>query len=56
MENKYKIKNLPENSDKYEYIIARLVDDDLWYYGADHNIKVASDVASRINGIVFANF
>lgn len=56
MENKYNIKNLPESAMKYEYILGRLVGEDVYYYGADHNLQRAVEVASRINGIVFANF
>ena len=56
MENKFNIKNLSENAMKYKYIIGRLVDEDVYYYGADNLLERAVKVATRINGIIFANF
>ena len=38
---------------KYEYIVARLVDGDWWFYGAWDNAEVAYKVAVLENGQVF---
>ena len=34
-----KVNNLPETYKNYNYIICNLVEGNLWYYGADNDIK-----------------
>lgn len=46
------INNLPANYADYNFLIVRIVDGELWYYGADHNFDRASKVADEVNGIV----
>ena len=55
MNNKYNINGFPESAKKYNFIIARLVDGQLWYYGADNDLQNTINVAANINGIVFEN-
>ena len=52
MEN---ILNLPSSAYDYEFIVARLVDDYFWYWGAYHDWTKASKVAAEIDGFVFHN-
>lgn len=49
------IKNLPTTATNYRYIIAREVDGDLWYYGADNDRNRANEVALAVGGVVFEN-
>ena len=53
--NGYKINNMPEYAKLYNYIVARIVDDELWFYGAYATEPVANFTASTINGIVIKN-
>lgn len=49
------INNKPEYANEYEYIVARKIDNEYWFYGAyAHELK-AYKVASEIDGIVFHN-
>lgn len=41
------IKNLPEHK-KEGFVVARVVDNDLWYYGTYETKKKASEVAKEL--------
>ena len=44
-----------EYADNYEFIVAREVNDEFWFYGAYTNGFKAEYVAKEINGIIFHN-
>lgn len=50
-----KIKNCPDYVNKYEYVVAREVDGEFWFYGAYDDIEKAREVAAEINGIAFVS-
>lgn len=47
-----KINNLPEYAKDCKYIVVRLVDDEVWFWGAYEDLAKAYQSASEINGIV----
>lgn len=49
------IKNMPSYADDYEFIVARLVDGEYWFYGAYANGWEADKIAFGIGGTVFHN-
>ena len=49
------IKNKPNYAKEYSFIVAREIDNDLWYWGAYNDRNEANRVASEINGMVFQN-
>lgn len=49
------IKNMPDYADNYEFIVARKVDGEYWFYGAYANVCEANKVAADIDGVVFHN-
>lgn len=49
------INNLPDYATNYNYIVASVLDGDLWFYGAWDNEDKAYDVARVINGAVIKN-
>lgn len=51
----FKINNKPEYADHYEFMVARQVDGELWFYGAYRDGFKADQVASEIHGIVLHN-
>lgn len=53
--NGYKINNLPASANHYEFVVARLVDDELWYYGAYRDGFHADQVAYSVGGIIIHN-
>jgi hypothetical protein len=52
---KMTINNKPEYANEYEYIVARKIDNEYWFYGAYADELKAYKVANEINGIVFHN-
>lgn len=50
-----KINNKPEYADHYEFIVARKVNGELWFYGAYSNGFKADQIASKISGIIIHN-
>ena len=46
------IDNMPSYAKDYEYIVARLVDCELWFYGAYDSKDKAEEVAYEIEGLV----
>jgi len=49
------IKNLPADANEYKYIIARLFDDEYWYYSATNDELLADAIAHDCYGRVFHN-
>lgn len=49
------INNLPDYAINYNYIVASVLDGDLWFYGAWDNEDKAYDMARIINGAVIKN-
>lgn len=49
------INNMPEYAKDYEFIVARKVDDEFWFWGAYSNGFQAELVAGEINGVIFHN-
>lgn len=47
-----KINNLPEYAKDCKYIVARFVDNEVWFWGAYEDLAKAYQSASEINGIV----
>ena len=45
-----KINNLPENFKEYAFIVARRIDDDLWFWGCFNDRNKANQVAIEIDG------
>ena len=50
-----KINNKPEYADHYEFMVARQIDGELWFYGAYRNGFKADQIASEIGGVVIHN-
>ena len=50
-----KVNNQPEYASRYEFVVARMVDDELWFYGAYRDGFKADQVASEVYGIVIHN-
>lgn len=50
-----KINNEPAYAKDYEFIVARKVDDEYWFWGAYSNGFKAEQVAIEIGGIIFHN-
>lgn len=51
----YKIINEPDYAKGCEFIVARKVDDEFWFWGAYSDGFKADKVASEIGGVVFHN-
>ena len=47
------ILNMPKSANKYDYVVAREVDGQFWYWGAFHEFKRAREVAEEIDGAIF---
>lgn len=47
-----KINNLPDYADKYKYIVATLVDGQLWFYGAYDSYDMVEDALKETSGRV----
>lgn len=46
------IHNIPTYANHYEFIVASLVDGELWFYGAYHKENTAIYVANKIGGVL----
>ena len=46
-----KINNLPSYATDYPFIVASIIDDELWFYGAYRDSSKAEQVALSIDGI-----
>lgn len=53
--NGYKINNFPAYASDYEFNVARLIDDELWFYGSYTDGFKADAVAHEIGGVVIHN-
>lgn len=50
------INNYKSYADQYKYIVARRVDEELWFWGAWNDRDKANDVAEELgNGVVLVN-
>lgn len=49
------INNLPDYATEYGYIVAFVVDGNLWFHGAWNNADRAYRIARSINGVVIKN-
>lgn len=49
------IKNMPEYANHYEFVVARKVDGDFWFYGAYRDGWKADQIAHDVGGVVFHN-
>ena len=47
--------NAPEYADRYEFVVAREIDNNLWFWGAYANGFKADAVAREIRGVVIHN-
>ena len=47
-----KINNLPEYARDYNWIVARIVDGEAWFYGAYNDEGKAFAVGTEVNGVV----
>ena len=50
-----KINNLPIYATEYRYIVARAIDNELWFYGAYNDGFKAENAAAECNGEIFRN-
>lgn len=50
-----KVNNVPEYAAQYRYIVARLVDGDLWFWGAYGTMERATEAAESIDGLIVIN-
>lgn len=46
------INNLPTYAQNFQYVVARIVDNELWFWGAYNNYNKACEVAAEIGGKV----
>ena len=53
--NEIRINNKPSYANDYEFIVAREIDGEYWFYGAYADGFKADRVAMEIDGIVFHN-
>lgn len=53
--NEIRINNKPNYANEYEFIVAREVDGEYWFYGAYADGFKAEKVAMEIDGIIFHN-
>ena len=50
-----KIQNMPEYADHYEFVVAREIDGELWFWGAYADRYKADQVAYDVAGVVIHN-
>ena len=51
----YKINNEPEYARNYEFVVARNVDGEFWFYGAYSDGFKAEQAAIEMGGLIFHN-
>ena len=49
------VNNIPTYAINYDFIVARRVDDELWFWGAWNDRDKANEVALEIGGVVVTN-
>lgn len=47
--------NMPEYANDYEFVVAREIDGDYWFWGAYENGFKADQIAYEIGGVVIHN-
>ena len=47
--------NTPDYAENHNFIVSRLVENNLWFYGAYDEIEKAREVAEEIDGLVVVN-
>ena len=55
MTGEIKINNMSETAHKYEFIVARECDGELWYWGAYRFVWDAERAAHEIGGVIIHN-
>ena len=55
MKEVVKINTEPKYANDYEFIVARKVDDEYWFWGAYEDGFRAEQAALEINGVIFHN-
>lgn len=55
MTGEIKINNMSENAHKYEFIVARECEGELWFWGAYRFVWDAEKAAKEIGGIIVHN-
>jgi hypothetical protein len=53
---KINVRNLPDYAKRYMFIVSRLCDGELWFWGAYETKERANEVAKEIGGVVTLNF
>ena len=48
-----RINNMPEYANDYKYIVARICDHELWFYGAYDDEATAKTAVDEVDGVVF---
>lgn len=51
----YNLVNAPEYASHYEFVVAREVDGDYWFWGAYTDGFKADKIAHEIGGVIFHN-
>lgn len=51
----FNLMNAPESASHYEFVVAREIDGDFWYWGAYSDGWKADQVAYEIGGVVIHN-
>jgi len=47
-----KVNNLPEYAKNYNWLVCRVVDGELWFWGAFKDEGKAFEIATNMNGVV----
>lgn len=47
------INNLPKYVTEYNYVVARVTNGELWFYGAFNSLEKAYDAVEEVNGCMF---
>lgn len=47
-----RINNVPDYADEYNYIVARICDRELWFYGAYDDKATADRAAEEVDGVI----
>lgn len=50
-----KIQNMPEYANHYEFVVAREIDGELWFWGAYADGHKANQIAHDIAGVIIHN-
>ena len=50
------IKNLPNWANEYQFVVARKVNGNWWFYDATNDFELAGEIARDCNGEVFTDW